>query len=248
MKHQSAETISNVRVQAGQLLQSIIEQATERAMGEAHKPSSRASRLSKPFSRHKSTSGQEIALNAARTAVELWQAALDRAGGSLEHVQATVGESAGSLKETVGSKAQHVQASVTDSAQNLRDSVGERAQTVQHTVSDSAQALKGSVGERAQNVQTSVSDTAHAVSGTVSDVARKAEDTTKAVAHNTATGSRNTVGLVFWTGAAGAVVYWAFLDEHRREQVKHYAMTAINEVREILAEYQGKDGEFSSGN
>jgi hypothetical protein len=52
--------------------------------------------------------------------------------------------------------------------------------------------------------------------------------------------------LALWTGAAGAIIYYAFLNEERRTQARQLAMRAINEGRSLLQDLQGQDGEFTS--
>src|SRR5687768_14844975 len=74
----STDTIDSVRGQASQLLHSIVEQATSRAM-DASNHGSRKRQITNRFSRSKKTSPsvRDIAFNAASGAIELWQAARD---------------------------------------------------------------------------------------------------------------------------------------------------------------------------
>jgi hypothetical protein len=217
MKQQPQDTIGAVRDQAAQLLQSIIEQATARAMSESQRVTSQASRARRgPFSRSKSPTARDIALNAASGAIELWQAARERAEDSLGSVQSSVLDSAHGISQN---------------AHDLRSAAADRA----HAVSQNAQDLKSAAADRA-----------HAVTSTVSETARKAEDTSKAVAAGTVETGRHGIGLLFWTGAAGAIAYYAFLDDDRREKVRALAMRAISEGRTLLADFQGMNGDFDA--
>ena len=246
MKNQSADSFGPVRDQASQLLQSIIEQATAKATSQ--NITGRQSGKSRiPFRSNKSSSARDVALTAAEVAIDLWQTALDRASGTVDGVHSTVGQSAREVGQT---------------AQHLRSQAGEHAQAVGSTVTDtakdigqSAQQLKSDVGAKAQNVGTTVAGTAQTVgssvtgatqlvAGSVGSAAQKAGDTTRAVAYNTASGGKNTFGFLFWTAAAGAVVYWAFLDDDLRAKARSYAVSALEEIQAVLDDYRGADGEF----
>ena len=198
MAHLNSESIGAVKDQAAHLFQSIIEQATSKAMDEARSSKERAGKFARTARGHSSPSAREVALNAAGAAIELWQAAKDRAG------------------DTVGS----VQSTVSDSAAGIRSGTSD----ITHDAVD-----------RARNVGAAVSDSAHRAAGTG-----------KSAAAGTAKAGRNTVGFVFWTSAAGAIIYYAFLDEERRHKAKDLAMRAISEGRSLLRDLQGQDGEFTA--
>jgi hypothetical protein len=228
MTNLNSESIGAVRDQAAQLLQSAIEQATARAMEQARATKKQSGRISSriPGSRTAPTV-RDIALNAATGAVELWQTARDRAG------------------ETVGS----VQSNVTDSATNIKHGAqGVTAGAAQRVVGvkDSAQGVTVGAAQRVVGVKDDAVDRVKSVSHAVGDLPHKAADTGKSAATTTAKTGRNMFGLVVWTGAAGAIIYYAFLNEQRREQVRQVAMQAISEARALLQDLQGQDGEFAS--
>lgn len=205
MAKASTESIENVRGQATQLLQSIIEQATSRALegsGAVSSQKNRASRFMR--SKNSSPSVRDIALNAASGAIELWQTARDKAENTVDVVQHTVADSASDLK----SGASGIKSSAVDA--------------------------KDEAVDKARHVGAAVGDTAH-----------RAADSSKAVAASGADAGKNAAGFVFWTAAAGAIVYYAFLDENRREQARGVAMKAISEGRTLLRDLQGQDGEFA---
>ena len=209
MANASSDTFDNVRGQATQLLHTIVEQATSRAMAGAGKASHKGGRTAR-FTRSKQTSPsvRDIALNAASGAIELWQAAVDKAENTVDVVQHTVADSASDLKS---------------SAVEIKDEAVDRAR---HVVGDGAHR---------------VGDAAHRVG----DTAHRAADSGKSAAASGADAGKNTLGLLFWTAAAGGVVYYALLEEHRREQVRNIAMKAITEGRTLLRDLQGQDGEFA---
>jgi hypothetical protein len=197
MAHLNSDSIGAVKDQAAHLFQSIIEQATSKAMDEARTSKARASKFARAKRGSAVPSAREIALNAAGAAIELWQAARDRAG------------------ETVGT----VQSTVVDSAAGVK-----------HSASD----LTHEAVDRARHVGTAVTDSAH-----------KAADSGKHAAAGTAKAGRNTLGFAFWAAAAGAIIYYAFLDENRRNKAKDLAMRAISEGRTLLQDLQGRDAEFA---
>jgi hypothetical protein len=241
MANSSTNQLNAVRDTAGQLLESIIEQATAKAMNQTKKQSLTAQVRSKvPFQKKSNPSGRDLAMNAAAGALELWQAAVDRAGGSLETAQTSVSDRASSVQATVADSAQ----SLRETASSVGTSVGGTAQSLKGSVGDTAQAVKGSVGDTAQAVKGTVGGTAQAVTTSVSGAASSAKAGTRTAVATTASGGKNTVGLVFWTAAAGAVIYYAFLDEDLRAKVREIANTALVQAREMLADFQGQDGEF----
>lgn len=220
MASTSSERIENVRGQATHLLQSIIEQATARAMegsSAASKGGNRATRFMR--SKQASPSVRDIALNAATGAIELWQAARDKAENTVDVVQHNVSDSATGLKDTVIGSATDLKDTVIGSASDLKSSAAD---------------LKDEAVDKVRHVGSAAGDTAH-----------RAADSGKSAAASGADAGKNTLGFVFWTAAAGAVVYYAFLDESRREQARDLAMKAISEGRTLLRDLQGEDGEFA---
>ncbi len=208
MTSKSAETIGSLKEQAAQLLHEVVEQATNKALTETKSTRNRTSRLVRSATRQSTPSARDIALNAASGAIELWQAARDRAEGTLETVQSTVVDSASELKS-------------------------------------SAHGIKGEAVDAARTVTSAVGESARSVTSAVGDSAHKAADTSKSAAVASARAGRNTLSLVFWAGAAGTIAYFAFLDEERRNQVKTFAMRAIDEGRSVLTDLRGQDGEFN---
>ena len=208
MAHVNSESIGAVRDQAAQLLQSVIEQATSRAMEQAKGSKRKASRFGR-MSSSKAPTVRDIALNAASGAIELWQTARDRAGETMESVQSSVVDSAAGVKHSA------------------QDATGEAVDRVKHAGEDAVDRVKS-------------------ISHAVGELPHKAADSGKSAATTTAKTGRNVFGLALWTSAAGAVIYYAFLNDERREQVRHIAMQAISEARTLLQDLQGQDGEFTS--
>ena len=210
MTNLNSDSIGAVRDQATQLLQSVIEQATARAMEQARATKKQSGRLSGRLPGSKSApTVRDVALNAATGAVELWQAARERAG------------------ETVGS----VQSTVTDSAVDIKHG---------------AQGVTSGAAQKVAGVKHDAVDRVKSVSQAVGDLPGKAAGTSKSAATTTAKTGRNMFGLVLWTGAAGTIIYYAFLNDERRDQVRQIAMQAISEARSLLQDLQGQDGEFAS--
>jgi hypothetical protein len=210
MANASSDTFDNMRGQAAQLFQSIVEQATSRAMEATHTGSKKGQKAHRFSRAQKQTtpSVRDIALNAASGAIELWQAARDKAENTVDVVQHTVADSASELRS---------------SATGMKDEAVEKARLV---VADGAHR---------------VGDAAHRVG----DTAHRASDAGKSAAATSADAGKNTMAFLFWGAAAGAIVYYALLDEHRRDQAREIAMKAISEGRALLSDLQGEDGEFA---
>jgi hypothetical protein len=208
MAHVNSESIGAVRDQAAQILQSVIEQATSRAMEQAKGSRRKASRFSRKAS-SKTPTVRDIAFNAASGAIELWQAARDRAGETMESVQSSVVDSAAEIKHS----AQHATEEAVDRVRASGEDAVDRVKSISHAVGD---------------------------------LPHKAAGSGKSAATSTAKTGRNMFGLALWTSAAGAIIYYAFLNDERREQVRHIAMQAISEARTLLQDLQGQDGEFTS--
>ena len=201
MSTTKADSLGYVKDHATQLFQSIIEQATSRAMNENLSTAGKAKRKVTSKFHKSSPTVRDIALNAASGAIELWQAARDRAEDTIETVQATV----------------------SDSASDVLSGVSD---------------LKSGAADRVHNVSA-------AVGSAVGSSAQRAADSSKAAVSTSATAGRNTLGFVVWTGIAGAIAYYAFLDEDRRAKARDLAMRVINEGRGLLGDIQGHDGEFA---
>jgi hypothetical protein len=93
-----------------------------------------------------------------------------------------------------------------------------------------------------------VADGAHRVGDAahrVGDTAQRASDAGKSAAATSADAGKNTAAFLVWGAAAGAIVYYALLDEQRRGQAREIAMKAISEARTLLSDLQGEDGEFA---
>jgi hypothetical protein len=227
MTNLNSDSIGAVRDQAAQLLQSVIEQATTRAMEQARATKEKSGRISRMTGNKSAPSVRDIAVNAATGAIELWQAARERAG------------------DTVGS----VQSTVTDSAADIKQGAqGVTAGAVQRVagVKDSAQGVTLGAAQRVAGVKDDAVDRVKSVSHAVGDLPGKAAGTSKSAATTTAKTGRNMFGLALWTGAAAGIAYYAFLNDERREQVRQIAMQAISEARSLLQDLQGQDGEFAS--
>jgi hypothetical protein len=228
MSNLNSESIGAVRDQAAQILQSVIEQATARAMEQAKATKKQSGRISSKLPGSKNAPNlRDVALNAATGAVELWQAARERAGETVGSVQSNVTDSASSIKQ---------------GAQGVTSGAAQRVAGVK----DSAQGVTVGAAQRVAGVKDDAVDRVKSVSHTVGDLPHKAAGTGKSAATTTAKTGRNMFGLVVWTGAAGAIIYYAFLNDERREQVRQIAMQAINEARSLLQDLQGQDGEFAS--
>lgn len=226
----NTDGLQSLRDQAAQLLHDVVEQATTRALDETKSARSRGSRLVRGGKTKDTASARDVAFNAASAAIELWQAARERAGDRVGSIQSTVAESSPDLRAV----AQGLRSEAADAARSASASLGDSVSSVTHAVGDSVNSVTSAVGESVQSVT-------HAVG----DSAQRAADGSRSVAVASARAGKNSLSLMFWTGAAGAIAYYAFLDEERRTQVRDMAMRAIDEGRAILADLRGEDGEFT---
>ena len=67
---------------------------------------------------------------------------------------------------------------------------------------------------------------------------------TRQAASATGETSREAGSAAVWAAIAGGVVYYALLDEQRREQVNQFAQTVFGGARELLRDIQGYDADF----
>jgi hypothetical protein len=50
--------------------------------------------------------------------------------------------------------------------------------------------------------------------------------------------------MLLWAGAAAAIVFYALLDQERRQQFLRTAETVVTQVGELIKDFQGYDDEF----
>jgi hypothetical protein len=217
------------------LAQAIIEQAANRAMNGAGKAKDVAAESKRRVKRApKATeelapSVREVALQAAAAALDLWQAARDRAEGFAGSAEHTISEQGSHAKEQAEKRAREAASIVAERA----DEVTGLAREVTRTVAGRAEEL----GERAKGVK---KDVAHIAD----DVTGRAKDASKHAAEATVDTSKDTGAALFWTAAAAGLVFYALLDKDRRDQVLKVADAVVHQAREIIRDFQGYDEEF----
>jgi len=109
------------------------------------------------------------------------------------------------------------------------------------TITETSQRLglePGELGERLTEVSSVATERA-------SELGRLAQAGTKQAAEATTEGGKNLGSSVIWLSIGGALVYYAFLDEEQREQVKRLAHRVYTETRAIYQDIQGQDEEFT---
>jgi hypothetical protein len=97
-----------------------------------------------------------------------------------------------------------------------------------------AASAKHSAGRRALDATSAVTDRASAVSDIAGDAAIRAKTASKNAAETTVHTTKDTGALIFWLGAAAGVVYFALLNEKRRNQVLKIANNSLKELKKAV--------------
>ncbi len=165
---------------------------------------------------------RDVALQAAALAVELWETGRERAN--------SVADTAG---HDYASQAAHLKDEAIKRAAEVRDEATKRAIEARSEASKRAQDAK-EVGTR------KASDASAVVADRASEVAGRAKSASKHAATTTVDTTKDTGALVFWVGAASAVVYFAFLDKKRRDQVLKFANDALHVVKDSVVDMRNE--------
>lgn len=236
MPKRGSNGLQDVKEQATTLAQAIIEQAANRAVYGADKARDAAS-TAKGRVKHAPKvkeevvpSVRDVALQAATAALELWQAARERAGEVVETAEQVVAEPVSEAERKARSAA-HL---LAESA----DQVADRAKHVRKDVRKNVTVHADELGEMAR-------DATKVVAVRADEVTERAKDVTKSAAEATVSTTRDTGATILWSLAAAGIVYYVLLDKDRREQVLKTAQSVIGQVREVIRDFQGYDEEFA---
>ncbi len=104
-------------------------------------------------------------------------------------------------------------------------------------LSHRAAKVVGIGGDRAKDASSTVADKA-------SEMRDRAKDATRRTADATVDTSKDSGALLFWTGAAAALIFYVLLDEERRDQLTRFAAATTAQAQELLRDFQGYDDEF----
>lgn len=112
-------------------------------------------------------------------------------------------------------------------------------------VRDTLAEVAHKVAKRAKNAESVLASVSSDASERLSGVGETIDDRSRQVATAAAKGTKDTGSLVFWTVVGAGIVFYAFLSEEQREQVKSAAQRIGSEAREIYRDIQGYDEEFA---
>jgi hypothetical protein len=237
-------TVQKIGEQASSIVQTIADQAVDTAAASAYRAKGLtqsvtaagkdqfAARpdLHEPIAelQHKVTDEviptlRDVALQAASLAVELWETGRERAN--------LVTEASG---HDYASQAAHLKDEAIKRAAEVRDEATKRAVEARDEASKRALDAKDAGARRASDASAVVADRASKVSG-------RAKSASKHAATTTVDTTKDTGALVFWLGAASAVVYFAFLDKKRRDQVLKFASDAMHGVKGSVDDMRSKE-------
>jgi hypothetical protein len=235
MPDRPKENVANIKEQAATLAQAIIEQAANRAMDGAGKAREVATgakgrvRRAPQVTEEVVPSVRDVALQAAAAALDLWQAARERAEGLSESAGQAFGEPASNVVGQAEKRAREAASIVADRA----DEVTGRAKAVTRSVAGRAEGMT----ERAKGRGKDVAQRAD-------EVTDRAKDASRHAAEATVETSKDTGAALLWTAAAAGIVFYALLDKDRREQVLQTLDSVVHQIREIIRDFQGYDEEF----
>ena len=109
---------------------------------------------------------------------------------------------------------------------------GDLSKTASHALDVAA-----AQGERAR-------DASNVVAERAAELGDRARDASRRTADATVETSKDTGALLFWAGAAAALVFYAVLTPERRDQVARTVAVVSTEVQELVKDLQGYDDEF----
>jgi hypothetical protein len=248
------DSVHQVKEQIATLAQEIIEQAATKAMfgadmarGAASQAKEHVPKVGRRKKEEVVPTVREVAFQAAAAALDLWQAARDRAEGVVDAAGHRVAEPAadvvGRASRGAGSAAAHLAGAAdtaSDRAKSAASSVVERAEDA----SDRAKHAATNVAVRAEDVSGKAKGAAALAVDRAEDATGRAKEATKHAAGATVSTSKETLGTLFWTAAAAGIIFYALLNEQRREQILKALDSVFSQAREMIREIQGYDDEF----
>ena len=126
------------------------------------------------------------------------------------------------------------------------DAIDKRQADARKRVKSNASEARDATSRAAASAKDATTHAATSAREATAHAAASAREATAHAAAETADAGRNLFGLLFWLGAAGAVIYYLLLNEERREQVNDLAKSGANIARGIIVEVRGEDGVFGS--
>jgi hypothetical protein len=107
-------------------------------------------------------------------------------------------------------------------------------ETAQQGVVAQAANVKQAASRRASTATGAVADRASAVTDIASDAAYRAKSASKHAAGTTVSTTKDMGAFIFWLSAATGLVYFALLNEKRRNQVLRFANTSLKGIRKAV--------------
>ena len=135
---------------------------------------------------------------------------------------------------------------VKSNASEARDATSRAAASAKDATTHAATSAREATAQAAASAKDATTHAATSAREATAHAAASAREATAHAAAETADAGRNLFGLLFWLGAAGAVIYYLLLNEERREQVNDLAKSGANIARGIIVEVRGEDGVFGS--
>ena len=134
----------------------------------------------------------------------------------------------------------------THAATSAREATAQAAASAKDATTLAATSAREATAHAAASAKDATTHAATSAREATAHAAASAREATAHAAAETADAGRNLFGLLFWLGAAGAVIYYLLLNEERREQVNDLAKSGANIARGIIVEVRGEDGVFGS--
>jgi hypothetical protein len=132
-------------------------------------------------------------------------------------------------------------AQALESLEKLPDAVAEELPGVKEKTDQ----LKSTASARASSAQQQVAGLTSAATDRASAVQQQAGDKTKQVATVTTEGGKDLGATVTWLALGGGLIYFVFLDDRQREQVRNVANRLFGRVINTYRDIQGFDQEFA---
>lgn len=236
LTHQGADVTAQAKERLGQLTQQSpnpLRDLRQRTVELAHVGADRA---------------QDSARALSQTAVERGQTVKDNVAPQVESLKSNVAPQVKSIKSNAEDRIEDLVAQGRQRAATLKkDTEKDVLPVVKHIAAHARETLEN-LPESVSDELPAVRDKAGQLKSTAADRAtaaqQQASEKTKQVATTTAEGSKDLGATVSWLALGGALVYFVFLDEDQRTQIRNVADRLFGRAIATYRDIQGFDQEF----
>lgn len=125
-----------------------------------------------------------------------------------------------------------------------KERAAEAAETARGELLPQAEQAVGTGTDRAKEATVAVGERVEHASERAKLASDKARDASRRAVGATVDTSKDTGATLFWAGAAAGLIFYALMSEERREQLTRSASMVLDQVQELIKDFQGYDDEF----